>query len=94
MGIGPTRPAWKAGILPLNYTRISSYFTAVSTTLVYNSIIKKNCQIFFAVFLKKIPKNKIFSEMISFQQKMLIFNFIARRLRIFSFDCRNQKNVL
>ena len=22
MGIGPTRPAWKAGILPLNYTRI------------------------------------------------------------------------
>ncbi len=23
MGIGPTRPAWKAGILPLNYTRIS-----------------------------------------------------------------------
>ena len=25
MGIEPTRPAWKAGILPLNYTRI---FTA------------------------------------------------------------------
>ena len=23
MGIEPTRPAWKAGILPLNYTRIS-----------------------------------------------------------------------
>ena len=23
MGIDPTRPAWKAGILPLNYTRIS-----------------------------------------------------------------------
>ena len=22
MGIEPTRPAWKAGILPLNYTRI------------------------------------------------------------------------
>ena len=22
MGIGPTRPAWKAGILPLNYTRM------------------------------------------------------------------------
>ena len=21
MGIGPTRPAWKAGILPLNYAR-------------------------------------------------------------------------
>ena len=24
MGIEPTRPAWKAGILPLNYTRIQS----------------------------------------------------------------------
>ena len=24
MGIEPTRPAWKAGILPLNYTRISA----------------------------------------------------------------------
>ena len=24
MGIEPTRPAWKAGILPLNYTRILS----------------------------------------------------------------------
>ena len=29
MGIEPTRPAWKAGVLPLNYTRVSndvSYF--------------------------------------------------------------------
>ena len=25
MGIEPTRPAWKAGVLPLNYTRILSY---------------------------------------------------------------------
>ena len=24
MGIEPTRPAWKAGILPLNYTRVLS----------------------------------------------------------------------
>ena len=24
MGIGPTQPAWKAGILPLNYTRITT----------------------------------------------------------------------
>ena len=27
MGIGPTLPAWKAGILPLNYTRINSLQT-------------------------------------------------------------------
>ena len=27
MGIEPTRPAWKAGILPLNYTRIVGAFS-------------------------------------------------------------------
>ncbi len=26
MGIEPTRPAWKAGILPLNYTRMDDPF--------------------------------------------------------------------
>ena len=26
MGIEPTQPAWKAGILPLNYTRIGFSF--------------------------------------------------------------------
>ena len=57
MGIGPTRPAWKAGILPLNYTRITSHFAAVSTTLVYNSIIKKNCQTKITTFSKKNQKN-------------------------------------
>ncbi len=34
MGIEPTRPAWKAGVLPLNYTRIyqsdASYFSKLS----------------------------------------------------------------
>ena len=30
MGIEPTRPAWKAGILPLNYTRVSLFsYTAM-----------------------------------------------------------------
>ena len=29
MGIGPTRPAWKAGILPLNYTRNSYLNNAI-----------------------------------------------------------------
>ena len=33
MGIGPTQPAWKAGILPLNYTRKLPY----TTTLTYFS---------------------------------------------------------
>ena len=29
MGIEPTRPAWKAGVLPLNYTRIPPNNTAI-----------------------------------------------------------------
>ncbi len=33
-----------------------SRFTAVSTTLVYNTTIQKNCQIFFTVFFKKFRK--------------------------------------
>ena len=29
MGIEPTRPAWKAGILPLNYTRMTLVISAI-----------------------------------------------------------------
>ena len=37
MGIGPTRPAWKAGTLPLSYTRIRStnMLTNNSTSIFY-----------------------------------------------------------
>ena len=52
MGIGPTRPAWKAGILPLNYTRINRV-GFVSTTPVYNTTNQINCQIIFKCFCKK-----------------------------------------
>ena len=31
MGIEPTRPAWKAGVLPLNYTRICRIYTCLAT---------------------------------------------------------------
>ena len=36
-----------------------SHFRAVSTTLVYNSTIQKNCQIIFVAFFKKISKISI-----------------------------------
>ena len=39
MGIGPTQPAWKAGTLPLSYTRIF-------LTLKKHTIISKICQPF------------------------------------------------
>ena len=44
MGIEPTRPAWKAGILPLNYTRI---FTA-TLIIIHNQ--RYNVKSFFQLF--------------------------------------------
>ena len=44
MGIEPTRPAWKAGILPLNYTRISlSCLNIISPFFEFvNTLFEKN----------------------------------------------------
>ena len=33
MGIEPTRPAWKAGILPLNYTRTGTVHSQMSALI-------------------------------------------------------------
>ena len=41
MGIEPTRPAWKAGILPLNYSRM------LDCQLEYINILIRCCQRFF-----------------------------------------------
>ena len=60
MGIGPTRPAWKAGILPLNYTRILPYVSDSLTTLVYNTTIEQICQTNFCHFRKKNKKISLF----------------------------------
>ncbi len=46
MGIEPTRPAWKAGILPLNYTRKKPSFKP----LAYYIIMQAVCQGFFEIF--------------------------------------------
>ncbi len=45
MGIEPTQPAWKAGVLPLNYTRIS---------LNHDTTPRPPCQVFFQPFLAQI----------------------------------------
>ena len=42
MGIEPTRPAWKAGILPLNYTRMDGAF--LSRQLRNSTIFHSRCQ--------------------------------------------------
>ena len=36
MGIEPTRPAWKAGILPLNYTRTGASISQMSAWVCYH----------------------------------------------------------
>ncbi len=51
MGIGPTQPAWKAGILPLNYTRNSQCQMIIAKRRAY-------CQI---IFVPKIPFFQDFS---------------------------------
>ena len=38
MGIEPTRPAWKAGTLPLSYTRTTKYIIALVGMLLNSNI--------------------------------------------------------
>ena len=40
MGIEPTRPAWKAGILPLNYTRIALSYQSLLILAQPNCFVK------------------------------------------------------
>ncbi len=54
MGIEPTRPAWKAGILPLNYTRIINEY--------YYTIFSEICQALFEKFFKRPPRTFRVSE--------------------------------
>ena len=49
MGIEPTYPAWKAGVLPLNYTRV---FLSLQRWLVYNMFPVLSIPFFiFLIFL-------------------------------------------
>jgi hypothetical protein len=47
MGIEPTYPAWKAGVLPLNYTRVSCVISDTNYILSYMSEICKHKFNFF-----------------------------------------------
>ena len=54
MGIEPTYPAWKAGVLPLNYTRMCHYLTHEQLvlymhTIQMSSIIFKRCQTLYTL---------------------------------------------
>ena len=56
-GIEPARPAWKAGILPLNYTRMG--FAIISPKIVsyVKWCVKMNLQFFPAFPRRKGPKS-------------------------------------
>ena len=55
MGIGPTQPAWKAGALPLSYTRISATKGKTHYSMLENTIIIiAHCQQFQLKWWKKI----------------------------------------
>ena len=40
MGVEPTRPAWKAGILPLNYTRGTVFIVSLRDVFVKHFFCK------------------------------------------------------
>ena len=52
MGIEPTRPAWKAGILPLNYTRICHTSPPYRQRLYIIALLKKIVKQKTHIFLK------------------------------------------
>ena len=81
MGIGPTQPAWKAGALPLCYTR--TFFLLISNQhthilprnyLIVNNIFSKS--LFFLIFYINPPKNNNLS-IIFFKFGIVFCNFIC-----------------
>ena len=86
MGIGPTRPAWKAGILPLNYTRIRQRLYIVAKFDdnvkcffgIFTTFSKKSASSAAAVFRTQPGKNKeeaAASPSLSVNHSLLLFEF-------------------
>ena len=77
MGIGPTRPAWKAGILPLNYTRIHrtspSYWQRLYIIALLQTIVKS----FFLYFAKKLKKFFINANFIKITKKNGVVSLLS-----------------
>ena len=80
MGIGPTQPAWKAGVLPLNYTRTSHN----AMTLYQKRFLLSNT---FRAFL---PKKKLILKNIKFGifwQKTIDYNGFLITFSVIFFLC-------
>ena len=57
MGIEPTYPAWKAGVLPMNYTRTCDFKSIAKTKWFVNTFLEKSADKphFFNVSLWNLP---------------------------------------
>ena len=77
MGIGPTRPAWKAGILPLNYTRT------------YHIPPSHRQRLYIIALLKKIVKQ--FSRF--FEKISYFFYFFKNHLILFPYFLKMCYNI-
>ena len=94
MGIGPTRPAWKAGILPLNYTRIRRTSPLYRQRLYIIALLKRIVKYFSPFFGKKLKKFNLFFFFVKTHKKMLFFHFLKKWKEFFSFPCPIKKNVI
>ena len=94
MGIGPTRPAWKAGILPLNYTRIRRTSPLYRQRLYIIALLKRIVKYFSPLFGKIFKKFNLFFFKAKTHKKVLFFHFLKKYKDFFAFCCRNGKNML
>ena len=76
MGIGPTRPAWKAGILPLNYTRIRCTSPLYRQRLYIIALLKRIVKYFSPFFAKIFKKFNLYFLQQKINKKMSVWNFI------------------
>ena len=87
MGIEPTLPAWKAGILPLNYTRTTTAITRMiimkikmSSIFLKNALLKKKKQ-------PPAPPEKLVKPFYI----TIGHNFYELLLSIYFYQCCNKK---
>ena len=78
MGIGPTRPAWKAGILPLNYTRIRHIRPLYRQRLYIIALLKRIVKYFSPLFGKNLKKFNLFFFKAKTEKKVLFFHILKK----------------
>ncbi len=94
MGIGPTRPAWKAGILPLNYTRIEHAPPSYRQRLYIITRLKRIVKYFSGIFRKFFLFFQLFFTFVKILKKCYLFAIFLNTEIFFSFSFFIFSNVL